>query len=433
MKEPRALPKGRLSRITRLAALGAQTGVNLLTSKDGTSAALKAAEVLGNLRGLAAKVGQMASYIDGAVPEAYRGAYEAALISLRAATQSSPPDAIRRVVEQELGAKLEKLFVTWENDPFASASIGQVHRATLDDGRWVAVKVQHPGIERAVESDLRNAGLIETMAGTVLPRAVDTKRLFNDIRARFREELDYVREAENQRVFSRIHAGDAQIFIPEVVGHRSSRRVLTTELISGATLEAATNFDETQRASYASTLWRFEFKGLLLHGLFNADPHPGNFLFQPDNRIAFLDFGCVQPMEERLRLAANVLHAAAVRRSEADFYTAATKMLGTRGGSYERAAVAYVRRCFTPIFDSPFQITSDYVKEVVLGIRALKSEMFAKDKSFVMPPRGLAFMNRLQFGFYSVLAKLNVAVDYAEIEREILSSNDVLQNGTFER
>jgi len=85
--------------------------------------------------------------------------------------------------------------------------------------------------------------------------------------------------------------------------------------------------------------------------------------------------------------------------------------------------VAYVRRCFTPIFDSPFQITSDYVKEVVLGIRALKSEMFAKDKSFVMPPRGLAFMNRLQFGFYSVLAKLNVAVDYAEIEHEILSSN----------
>ncbi len=287
----------------------------------------------------------------------------------------------------------------------------------------MAVKVQHPGIEQAVESDLRNAGLIQTMAGSVLPRAVDTKRLFNDIRARFREELDYEREADNQRTFSRIHAGDAQILIPEVVGNRSSRRVLTTELVSGATLEEAANFTEAQRISYASTLWRFEFKGLLLHGVFNADPHPGNFLFQPDNRIAFLDFGCVQPMEERLRLAANVLHAAAVRRHEADFYSAVTRMLDTRGGSYEGAVAAYVRRCFRPIFDSPFRITSDYVKEVVLGVRALKSEMFAKDKSFVMPPRGLAFMNRLQFGFYSVLAKLNVEVDYSGIDQNILSSS----------
>lgn len=423
MKEPRTIPKGRLSRLTRLATLGAQTGVNLLTSKDGSSAALKAAEVLGNLRGLAAKVGQMASYIDGAVPDAYRSAYETALVSLRAATQTSPPDAIRTAVERELGGKIEELFAVWEHEPFASASIGQVHRARLDDGRWVAVKVQHPGIEQAVESDLRNAGLIQAMAGTVLPRAVDTKRLFNDIRARFREELDYKREAENQRTFSRIHTGDVQILIPQVVSERSSRRVLTTELVAGATLEDAAKSTEEQRISYASTLWRFEFKGLLLHGIFNADPHPGNFLFQSGNRIAFLDFGCVQPMEERLRLAANVLHAAAVRRNESDFYSAVTQMLSTRGGSYERAISAYVRRCFQPIFDSPFRITSDYVKEVVLGIRALKSELFAKDKSFVMPPRGLAFMNRLQFGFYSVLARLNVAVDYAEIERKILAGN----------
>ena len=405
-----------------MAALGAQTGVNLLTSKDGSSAAAKAAEVLGNLRGLAAKVGQMASYVDGAVPDAYRSAYETALQSLRAATQSSPPDAIRDVVEQEFSAKVGDLFVEWEDDPFASASIGQVHRARLKDGRLVAVKVQHPGIDRAVESDLRNAGMLELMAGTVLPRAVDTKRLFNDIRARFREELDYVREAENQRTFTRMHAGDTEILIPGVVSNRSSRRVLTTELVGGVTLEDAAKLPEDQRRGFASILWRFEFKGLLRHGLFNADPHPGNFLFQNGNRIAFLDFGCVQPMDEHLRLATNVLHDAATRRNESDFRLAATRMLGTRGGSYEHAIVDYVRRCFRPIFESPFLITSDYVKEVVWGIRALKSELFAKDRSFVMPPRGLAFMNRLQFGFYSVLARLNVVVDYAQIEREILAS-----------
>jgi len=420
-KEPHLLPSGRLSRLARLASLAAQTGVNLLTSKDGSAAAVKAAEVLGNLRGLAAKVGQMASYVDGAVPEPYRKAYETALESLRAATTSSPPEVIRKLVEAELRGRIERLFLEWEDEPFASASIGQVHRARLADGRPVAVKVQHPGIDRAVESDLRNAGVIETMVGALVPRAVDTKRVFNDIRARFREELDYVHEAENQRTFSRIYAADAQILIPGVIDERSSRRVLTTELVSGTSLEDAAKLSEPERRTYAETLWRFEFNGLLLHGMFNADPHPGNFLFQSGGRIAFLDFGCVQPMEARLRAAAVVVHEAAARRDEAQFCTAVARMLGTRGGRYERAIITYVRRCFRPIFDSPFLVTSEYVKDVVLGVRALKTEMFAKDKSFVMPPRGLAFMNRLQFGFYSVLARLNVQTDYAAVEQQILS------------
>ena len=423
LKDPRAVPKGRFTRFTRLATLGAQTGVNLLTSKDGSAAAVKAAEVLGNLRGLAAKVGQMASYIDGAVPDAYRGAYEVALQSLRAATHSSPAAAIQALVEQELGAPIDRLFVEWEAEPFASASIGQVHRARLEGGQCVAVKVQHPGIERAVESDLRNAGMLQAMLGSILPRAVDTKRLFQDVRARFREELDYVREAENQRTFGRIHAGDPQILIPEVITPRSSRRVLTTELVSGATLEEAAQLPESERAVYASIMWRFEFKGLLQYGQFNADPHPGNFLFQPEGKIAFLDFGCVQPMEAHLLSATNRLHAAAVARNEAEFGHAVTQLLATRGGSYERAVIAYVRRCFRPIFEAPFRITHEYVKEVVQGIRSLKGELFAKDKSFVMPPRGLAFMNRLQFGFYSVLARLDTVVNYGDIERNILAAN----------
>ncbi len=424
MKDPRTVPEGRFSRFARLAALGAQTGVSLLASKDGSVAAAKAAEVLGSLRGLAAKVGQMASYIDGAVPEAYRGAYEDALRTLRAATRSSPPEAIRAVVEQEFEAPIEKLFLEWQDSPFASASIGQVHRARLHDGRQVAVKVQHPGIEHAVESDLRNAGVLEAMLGSMLPRAVDTKRVFSDVRTRFREELDYVREAENQRLFSRMHAGDGQILIPGVLSHRSSRRVLTTELVTGATLEQAAELPEPQREAYASILWRFEFKGLLCHGKFNADPHPGNFLFQANNRIAFLDFGCVQPLSEPLHTAAKRLHAAATRKDEAGFAEASMRMLETRGGSYERAVVAFVRRCFRPVFESPFRITHDYVKEVVHSIRSLKGELFAKDGSFVMPPSGFAFMNRLQFGFYSVLARLDATVDYAAIEQAILADAD---------
>jgi len=422
MKQVRRLTTGRIARFAKLASLGAQTGVQLLTSRDATAAATKAAEVLGTLRGLAAKVGQMASYVEGAVPDAYRGAYEQALKSLHHGTSTSDPKAIRRVIESELGAPIERLFAEWEETPFASASIGQVHRARLSDGRQVAVKVQHPGIEQAVENDLRNAGVLEAMVGTLLPRGVDTKRLFNDVRDRFREELSYKKEAKNQEIFARIHANDPNVVIPHVIKERSNQRVLTTDFVTGMSLSQAAALAETERKQYCATLWRFEFRSLLQSGIFNADPHPGNFFFMDGGRIAFIDFGCVQQLEDSVRKAINRIHAAALRRNETDFGREVAQMLGSSGGTYERAIVEYIRHCFRPLFESPFRLTPDYVKSVVLGIRGLKGELFAKDGSFVMPPRGLTFLSRLQLGFYSVLAKLDATQDYASIESEFFGS-----------
>jgi predicted unusual protein kinase regulating ubiquinone biosynthesis (AarF/ABC1/UbiB family) len=422
MKQGRRLPTGRISRFAKLASLGAQTGVQLLTSRDATAAATKAAEVLGTLRGLAAKVGQMASYVEGAVPDAYRGAYEQALKSLHNGTSTSDPIAVRRVIESELGAPIERLFLEWEETPFASASIGQVHRARLSDGRQVAVKVQHPGIEQAVENDLRNAGVLQAMAGTLLPRGVDTKRVFNDVKDRFRDELSYRKEAKNQETFARIHASDPNVLIPHVVAERSSQRVLTTDFVTGLSLAQAAALPEAERKKYCATLWRFEFRSLLQSGIFNADPHPGNFFFLDSGRVAFIDFGCVQQLEEPVRLAINRIHAAALRHNESDFKWEVAQLLGSNGGTYERAIVEYIRHCFRPVFESPFRLTPDYVKSVVLGIRGLKGELFAKDGSFVMPPRGLTFLSRLQLGFYSILAKLDTSVDYANIESEFCDS-----------
>lgn len=422
MKQGRRLPTGRISRFAKLASLGAQTGVQLLTSRDATAAATKAAEVLGTLRGLAAKVGQMASYVEGAVPDAYRGAYEQALKSLHHGTSTSDPIAVRRVIESELGAPIERLFSKWEETPFASASIGQVHRAQLSDGRQVAVKVQHPGIEQAVENDLRNAGVLQAMAGTLLPRGVDTKRVFNDVKDRFREELSYRKEAQNQEIFARLHASDPSVVIPRVVAERSSQRVLTTDFVTGLSLSEAAALPEIERKKYSTTLWRFEFRSLLQSGIFNADPHPGNFFFLDGGRVAFIDFGCVQQLDDSVRLAINRVHSAALQHNEAEFRREVALMLGSSGGTYERAIVEYIRHCFRPLFESPFRLTPDYVKSVVLGIRGLKGELFAKDGSFVMPPRGLTFLSRLQLGFYSILAKLDTTVDYANIESEFCAS-----------
>jgi predicted unusual protein kinase regulating ubiquinone biosynthesis (AarF/ABC1/UbiB family) len=421
MSDDRRVPQGRLGRLARLAEVGARTGASLLLAKDGAAAAQHAAEVLGTMRGIAAKVGQMASYVDGVVPEAHRAAYETALGSLRAAAPTSAPAAIRRAVEDELGAPLDRLFASWEDAPFASASIGQVHRAVLADGRRVAVKVQHPGIARAVESDLENASVLEGLAGALGARRWESKRVFAEIQERFREELDYGLEAERQRAFARLHEGDPTIHVPAVVAERSARRVLTSDLAEGETLEEAAARPEAERRAHAETLWRFVFKGNLVGGMFNADPHPGNYLFRAGGHITFLDFGCVEPLGGDRLEHARALHRAALRRDEDAFARLAAQILETRGGRYEALAVAYSRRCFEPLFASPHRLTRAYAASLAAGVRelALQARSFADREVAPLPP-GMLFMNRLQLGFYSVLARLDVEVDYATVERAFL-------------
>ncbi|HEX2874080.1 MAG TPA: AarF/ABC1/UbiB kinase family protein [Polyangiaceae bacterium] len=415
------VPVGRLGRFVKLAGVGARAAGDMLAKKGSEKVAERAAEVLGNLRGLAAKLGQTASYVDGFVPETHRAVYEKALGALRTATPHSSTESIRALVEEELSAPIEKLFATWSDEPFASASIGQVHRAQLPNGQEVAVKVQHPGIDRAIESDLSNVSFLEGFIGAVGPKSLNSGAVLEEVKTRFREELDYRLEADRQDQFRDLHANDPLISIPRVVRERSARRVLTMDLVKGATLEEAALASPELRRTYAETLWRFVFKGNLVGGMFNADPHPGNYLFQPDGSIIFLDFGCIQPIAGNRIEAARDLHRAALRKDDPAFRRAAAIILESKGGTYEEAATAYSRKCFEPVFASPFRITQAFATSLVHDIKTVKEQIWAKDKSFVQLPSGMLFMNRLQFGFYSVLARLDVEVDYAEVERRFLA------------
>jgi predicted unusual protein kinase regulating ubiquinone biosynthesis (AarF/ABC1/UbiB family) len=409
-----------------MAGVGARAGAGFVLSKSGVDAAEYAADVLGTLRGLAAKVGQTLSYVDGLVPEGQRESYERALGKLRDSAPRSSADAVRKVIEEELGAPLERLFSSFDPEPFASASIGQVHRARLPDGRAVAVKVQHPGIATAVESDLKNAGIAEGLVATFAPKGVDAKAAYDEVAKRFREELDYELEAEHQRDFAVFHAGDPKIAIPGVIGDRSARRVLTTELVLGLSLDQARLRSDAERRAWAETLWRFVFKGNLVLGMFNADPHPGNYLFRPDGAVTFLDFGCVQPIAEKSLPPARAMHRFAIAKNEAAFAEAVQTLLGTHGGEYGTRAVAYVRRCFEPMFNSPFRMSREYTTSLFTELREMKKLMWAKDDSFVMLPPSMLFLNRLQFGFYSVLARLDVEADYAAVERTFLGEAGLL-------
>ncbi len=407
--------------MARLAALGLRTGAGMLVRGDGAGAAEQAAEVLGTLRGLAAKVGQMASYVDGLVPEEKRDAFEASLRVLRAQAPRSKPEEIRALVEEELGAPIDRLFAEWNDVPIASASIGQVHRARLEDGVEVAVKVQHPGIRKAVESDLANAGVLESLAAIGGARKFDTKAQLEVMKKRFREELDYALEAERIEHFAGVHAGDATVRIPRLFRDRSAPRVLTTEFVSGASFEEILGEREAARRAWAETMWRFVFKGNFVGKMFNADPHPGNYVFQDDGRIFFLDYGCVQPIDDARRAAAIAMHRAAIERDETTFRAACSKMIGAKPGRLEKYAQDYTVRCFDPLFRSPYAITRSYAASLVDGMKemALVARKLPDDEMFTMPA-DMLFINRLQFGFYSVLARLDVEVDFANVERAFL-------------
>jgi predicted unusual protein kinase regulating ubiquinone biosynthesis (AarF/ABC1/UbiB family) len=196
--------------------------------------------------------------------------------------------------------------------------------------------------------------------------------------------------------------------------------VLTSEFVHGKGLSWATEQEPELRQSYAATLWRFVFRANLLGGRFNADPHPGNFLFHPDGTVTFLDFGCVQPLSENLLRSARTTHLAALARDEQAFAHGVTSMMGLRGGRFGEASIKYVRRCFEPLFNSPYHMRRDWVTALVRETQEFKKEVFARDGSLVPMPPELALLNRLQFGFYSVLARFDVAVDYAAVERTFL-------------
>jgi predicted unusual protein kinase regulating ubiquinone biosynthesis (AarF/ABC1/UbiB family) len=420
------VPEGRLGRLARLAAAGARSGAGLVLSKRSDGAAESTAQILGTLRGLATKLGQMASYVDGVIPEEHRDAYESAMKKLRAAAPTSSPQEIAELVESELGAPIDDLFSEFTHEPFASASIGQVHEARLLDGREVAVKVQHPGITKALESDLANAGIVEQMMAVMGTRKLNSKAMLEVMRARFREELDYGLEAERQIAFAKLHADHPAIRIPKVIADRSTKRVLCTELVRGTSFDDACNASEAERRAWANTLWRFVFKGNLVGGMFNADPHPGNYFFHEDGAVTFIDFGCVQLLEDWHRLGAVDLHLAAMKRDEALFRKRCAKFLGTKGGAFEDELVSFVRACFTPLFSSPFKISRPFVTQIVEQFKGTGVKLRKIKEEEISPvPADFFFMNRLQFGFYSVLARLDVEVDYSAVERTFLTTASI--------
>ena len=264
--------------------------------------------VLGTMKGAAMKLGQVMSFMDvGLVPEEYREEFQQELAKLRDAAPTVSFKQMRKVIEEDLQAPVGELFQSFDEEPIAAASIGQVYRATLrEDGREVAVKVQYPGVAAAVRADMQNLDMIMRLFKRMTPQ-LDVKAIATEIRERIGEELDYELEAQNQRSLARIFEGHPFIVVPEVIGSLSRERVMVSELVHGVGFEELKSYPQDQRDRIGEIVFRFFLGCLYRHRQFSGDPHPGNFMLLADGRVAFLDFGLFKRMEREpveLELAA---------------------------------------------------------------------------------------------------------------------------------
>ncbi len=264
--------------------------------------------VLGTMKGAAMKLGQVMSFLDvGLVPEEYREEFQHELAKLRDAAPTVSFKQMRKVIEDDLEERIPAVFESFDEQPIAAASIGQVYRARLrDDGREVAVKVQYPGVATAVRADMQNLEMIMRLLKRMTPQ-LDVRAVAREIRERIGEELDYELEAQNQRSLGRIFNGHPFIKIPDVITELSRERVLVTELVEGVGFEELKGYPQAQRDRIGEIVFRFFLGCLYRHHQFSGDPHPGNFMLLGDGRVAFLDFGLfkrLDPPPVELELAA---------------------------------------------------------------------------------------------------------------------------------
>ena len=427
----------RLSRGRDLARFSAGAGAGLLgarlrdlAGKGGAESAFhadtaaQAAELLGSMKGLAMKMGQIASFVDVDLPEEVREAYQTELSSLRA--QSEPVDVtiIEGVIEEQYGTPVEDVFAEWDPDPVASASIGQVHRARLPDGSDVAVKVQYPGIAEAIESDLDNAELLAPLIKVVSPN-LKVKPLMLELRDRMSDELDYQREAQYQQAFFDRYDGHPFVRVPRVHLDWCRPRVLVGEFVEGDAFEDMLEVaDEETKQRYAEAIYRFSFGSLHRFRLFNGDPHPGNYLFPGDGSVVFLDFGAVKTFSSDTR--------AMIRRQLAPLWNSDAQGLldvfdeaGFLPGAKPDAnrLLDWFKAFNAPILDyEPFTYTQEFARSVIAMTSDPRAGYMDMIRRLNLPPDYLV-LNRIQWGINSIMAMLGARNTWRRISEEFWFNN----------
>jgi predicted unusual protein kinase regulating ubiquinone biosynthesis (AarF/ABC1/UbiB family) len=377
-------------------------------------------DTLGTMKGAAMKIGQLASFVDtDFLPEEYRELYQDKLANLRSHAPSMPWKKVAAVLEEEWEDPVEELFEDFEQEATAAASIGQVHRATLPDGRAVAVKIQYPGVAEALRADMQNAGMLMRLAKAIAP-GLDARAAAAELKERVLEELDYEYEAQNQRAFSRGYRGHPFVYVPDVITRLSRRRVLVTEWVDGVGFDDVKALPQDERDRFAEIVFRFCFGSIYHLQHFNADAHPGNYLLMDDGKVAFLDFGMTKQLDrEQIELEIAALEA--VFAADPERLRVALHDLGfvnnPKKVDAERLMAHVIAIGGWYMEDRDVTIDSRRVMEAIAAGSDPRSEFFDLMRRENVPANEL-MGRRMEVGVLAVLGQLQATRNWYRIGRE---------------
>ncbi|MEC3958912.1 AarF/ABC1/UbiB kinase family protein [Nocardia sp. CDC153] len=434
----RRIPKGRLARGTRIGGLAAREAARgvgtrlamvgrpeqarrVLAERSALQAAQQMVTVLGGMKGAAMKLGQMLSVLDlDLVPESHRELFRAKLAELRDRAPAVPFTGMRKVIEDDLGP-LSRVFADFDETPVAAASIGQVYRARLRDGRAVAVKVKYPGVDEAVRADLRNLEMLSGLLRSVLPSAGDAGVL-DEIARNIGGELDYLNEARTQHRVARRYRGHPFILVPDSVEELCAHHVLVTEFVEGQSFEGIRARPDDERDRIGEIVYRFYITSLFTDYEFCGDPHPGNILLHPSGRVGFVDFGLYNRMDAvHVEYERTGLRISCERRAD-DLYEHWVRrgIIDPAAGVAPEEVLDYVwAAAGWHLLDEEITVTPELATgAIVLAIDPRAAE-FRGMRQHLIPPEHV-FSRRADLFTFAALGQLHTTNNWHRIAREWL-------------
>lgn len=396
-------------------------GARLVGTFDRRSHATELKAALGGLKGPLMKVAQMLATIPDALPAEY--AAELAQLQANAPPMGRP--FVRRRMATELGPDWERHFAEFPLEAAAAASLGQVHRARLHDGRIVACKLQYPDIESAVEADLAQLSIILSIWRR-FDSAIDTSRIYEEISARLREELDYDLEARHMRLYRYMLANERRVHVPEPVPELSTRRLLTMSWLEGRPLLEFRTADQATRNRLALAMFHAWYVPFYGHGVIHGDPHLGNYTVRPDLTINLLDFGCVRIFPPHFVKGVIDLYWALVR-DDRDLAVQAYESWGFKGLTNDLIAVMneWAGFLYGPLMENRTRRISE-TNSGEAGRRVVERvHKRLREVGGVVVPREFVFMDRAAIGLGSVFLHLAAEVNWHKLFMGLIDGFDV--------
>jgi predicted unusual protein kinase regulating ubiquinone biosynthesis (AarF/ABC1/UbiB family) len=433
-QQPSSAPRGSSensfgSRVRRYAQVGGAVGVQAARIAGArifgrpldSSHAAELKEALGGLKGPLMKVAQLMATIPDALPAEY--AAELAQLQSNAPPMGKP--FVRRRMQAELGSDWQKRFASFPLDASAAASLGQVHKAVLHDGRTVACKLQYPSIEAAVEADLAQLRLIFGLYRRY-DAAIDTSRIYEEISARLREELDYELEARHLGLYREMLGREPHIHVPALVPELSTRRLITMEWLDGKPLLQFKTSRAEERNALALRMFRAWYVPFYNYGVIHGDPHLGNYTVRNDLDLNLLDFGCIRVFKPSFVKGVIDLYWA-LAKGDRDLAVAAYESWGFEKLNNETVDILnqWAAYLYGPLMEDRPRLIEESRSSREGRVLAERIHQKLRESGGVTPPREFVFMDRAAIGLGAVFLHLAAEINWYRLFMELIQDFDV--------